>query len=195
LGVARLVFVFTTLLSAAAEATPVTWVNETDLPAEADFAILQFPASIFVSAGMPTGLIFGQIFENGMTPGAGANASITADVGFGPGGTDPRTNASWTWVAAAFSAQVGNNDEYQQQLIAPLVNGTYSYTYRFSLDGINYTAADLDGAGSNAGLTFDVNKLGTMTVTGGVVATPEPTARAFVALGVVLLAMIWVLRG
>jgi PEP-CTERM motif len=62
------------------------------------------------------------------------------------------------------------------------LNGTYSYTYRFSIDaGSNLTAADLDGAGSNAGLTFDPSNLGLLTVTDGIV--PEPSTGLLVIAG------------
>jgi hypothetical protein len=60
--------------------------------------------------------------------------------------------------------QVGNDDEYQRQIIAPAA-GTYAYGYRFSLDGLQWTYCDLDGAGSNSGLDFSSAQLGSMTVT------------------------------
>ena len=47
--------------------------------------------------------------------------------------------------------------------IAP-VPGTFSYAYRFSIDGTTATYCDLDGAGSNAGRTFDPTKLGVLIV-------------------------------
>ena len=41
---------------------PVTWLNETDLAAEADFAVLQFPAT-FTNTGAPHRRSFGRLFE------------------------------------------------------------------------------------------------------------------------------------
>lgn len=143
------------------------WVNESDQASEADYVVLQSPASFTVDAGDPTPDIYGQIFETGMTAGAGANASISAYVGYGAVGSNPLTDTSWLWFAATWSAPAGNNDEYKAQFTAPSFNGTYAYTYRFSVDGVNFTAADLDGAGSNSGLTFDSSKLGLMTVVNG----------------------------
>ena len=177
------------LFADTAQATPVTWVNETDAVSEPDFVRLLFPAAIAVTASTNTPTIFGQIFDAGRTEAGGANATILADVGYGTAGSDPRTDPSWVWFAASFNVQVGNNDEYQRFFLAPAINGTYSYTYRFSVDtGQTYTAADLDGAGWGAGPTFSPGNLGVMTVTGGTApptgpAVPEPATLGLVALG------------
>jgi uncharacterized repeat protein (TIGR01451 family) len=141
-------------------------LNESDLAAEADFCNIQFPGNFTIGAGQTTPAIYGRFYETGVTEAAGAAASVKAQLGYGPSGTDPRTNSNWVYVNATFNAQVGNDDEYQATLTAPLVPGTYSYVYRFSFDnGLNYTYADLNGAGANGGLTFEPAQLGTMTVT------------------------------
>jgi len=177
------------LFSDTAGATTVTWVNETNLGSEADFVQLQSPASLgTVAAGSTSLAILGQVFEAGKTESGGANASILADLGYGAAGTDPRTDSSWVWFGAIFNAQLGNNDQYARQLTVPLINGNYSYTFRFTVDGgLTYTAADLDGAGSNAALVFDSSQLGTFNVTDGTdpgaIATPEPATLALVTLG------------
>jgi hypothetical protein len=169
----------TTLASSTARAA---WVNETGLPEEADYVNLQFPSSFTVSAGTFTPTIYGRIFESGMTEAPGSNALILAEVGYGPLGSDPRTSGGWSWSSAVFNVQVGNDDEYQTNVLAPLINGTYSYTYRFSVDGgLNTTAADLNGAGSNIGQQFDPIDLGQMTVIDGIV--PEPGSLALLGLG------------
>ena len=60
--------------------------------------------------------------------------------------------------------QVGNNDEYQRSITAP-APGAYLYTYRFNLfpgnaaNNFGWTLADLDGAGSNPGLSYNPNNL------------------------------------
>ena len=164
LSVVCAAIVFSTSVASAS----TIWLNETDQASEADFVKLQSPASFTVNAGALTPNIYGRIYEFGKTEAAGANASIAAYVGYGAVGSNPLTDTSWLWFAAVYNVQVGNDDEYKAQFKDPSVNGTYAYTYRFSFDGGNsFTAADLDGAGSNFGLTFDSSQLGTMTVING----------------------------
>jgi hypothetical protein len=138
-------------------------INETNAASELDFCNLQFPASTTVASGGTTESLYGQVYETGVTEAAGANPLVVAQIGVGAAGSNPITS-TWTWGTAAFNTQVGNNDEYVRTLVggAP---GNYSYTSRFSLDGVNWTYCDLDGAGSNAGLTFDPALLGALTVT------------------------------
>ncbi len=178
------------LFGSDAAAAPVSWVNETGLAVEADFALLVSPSTLgTVGAGTTSATIFGEVFETGITPGAGANAAVFADVGYGLAGTDPRTDASWVWFSAIFDSQVGNDDRYRQQFLIPSFNGNYAYTFRFSIDsGLNYTAADLNGAGSNALQDFDPANLGTFNVVDGLdpSAVPEPATLVLVGLGSVI---------
>ena len=91
-----------------------------------------------------------------------ANASVRAQLGYGPAAANPEYQAGWTWTNATYNASCGgcgSNDEYQATFNLPAA-GTYDYVYRFSLDqGVSWTYCDNDqgdfGAGSNAGLTFD----------------------------------------
>jgi hypothetical protein len=149
-----------------------TWTtaqNETNAAGECDYCNLQFPAALAVSRGMTTADVFGQIFEAGRTDTTtgGAAPGISAELGFGASGSDPRTT-NWTWFPATFNVEAGinnNNDEYRGRMTAPSVAGTYSYTYRFSLDqGLTWTYADVGGAGSNGGADFSAANLGVMTV-------------------------------
>jgi hypothetical protein len=73
--------------------------------------------------------------------------------------------AAWTWFPATYNTQVGADDEFVGSLTAPLLTGSYSYTYRFTFDGQSWTYCDLDGAGANPALDFSAAQLGTMTVT------------------------------
>jgi hypothetical protein len=165
--------VLTFALAASAGAQPADLVfrngfepalNETDLPAEADYCIIQFPASVLVGPGELTPLIDGRLFEVGATEAAGAPSGWVAQVGYGPSGSDPRTDAGWLFTPATYNVQVGNDDEFQASLVAP-APGTYSYAYRFSVDGGGrWTYCDVDGAGANGGLTFESTNLGVMTV-------------------------------
>ena len=149
-------------------------------PNECDFCILQFPSNITAVSGSTTQNIYGRIFEAGVTEAEGASASITAQLGYGPAGSDPRTSVGWTYFNATFNVQVGNDDEYQATMIAPQAVGTYRYTFRFSLDGgANWSYADLDGAGSNPGLAFDPNNLGAMGVATACPETLTPNSQYF----------------
>src|SRR5687767_3257435 len=143
----------------------------TPLPNDCDFCILQFPASLSAVSGATTEPVYGRIFEAGVTEAEGPSPMITAQVGFGPVGSDPRSASGWTYFDATFNVQIGNDDEYQGTMIAP-GEGTYRYVFRFSFDGgANWSYADLDGAGSNPGLTFDPNNLGTMNTSPASVPT------------------------
>jgi hypothetical protein len=136
---------------------------------DVDYAVLQFPQTLNLQASQSSGSVYGIVYEAGMTSIPGEPESMIASLGYGPANTDPRTSAAWSWSAANYNAQIGNNDEFFGSFAAPAVNGSYSFTYRFSLNGgATWTVADLDGAGTNAGLSFDPNLLGLLTVTGGV---------------------------
>ena len=125
---------------------------------EADFCIIQSPPTLSVSGGVQTPFVRGQIYELGVTEPPGASPLITAQVGYGTAGSDPRTATSWTYFPAVFNLQSGLNDEYQGAMTSPTVGDTYSYVYRFSFDsGLNWSYADLDGAGTNPGLSFNPN--------------------------------------
>jgi adhesin/invasin len=142
--------------------------NETGSVLEADFCILQFPASFTVQRNQTTVSIYGKIYELGVTEADGSPPGIIAEVGYGNAGTDPRSNSTWRFFPAEYSAQVLNDDEFVGSFTAPNVNVStnYSYTFRFSQDGgLRWTYCDKDGAGSNEGHDFSASELGTMTVT------------------------------
>jgi hypothetical protein len=150
-------------------------LNETNVGPEADFCDIQFPFATTTTVNVPSELIFGQIFEGGVTDFAVGfpAANITAELGVGPLGADPTVAPGWVFFSTQFNVETGinnNNDEYKGTLTIP-VAGVFSYTYRFSIDGINFTYCDQGpdaggdgGSGSNGGLTFESNRLGTITV-------------------------------
>ena len=131
--------------------------NETDWDLELDYCIVQSPKT----TTDPSATIFGRVYESGVTENPGASGTIVAELGYGPVGTDPQTDIGWTYISATFSSQIANDDEYQASL-PDLPSGIYSYTYRFSLDGLWYTYADTDGAGSNASLDYNSGSHGTL---------------------------------
>ena len=132
-------------------------------PNECDYCALESPSSFTLNPGATTPSIFGQIFETGLTEATGQGAGVTAQLGYGPQGSDPQLGG-WTFFNASYDSDSGNNDRYVATFTAPAA-GTYSYTYRFSFDGgANWTYADLDGNGTNSGLSFSTAQLGTMNV-------------------------------
>ena len=144
--------------------TDTVALNETGNANEADFCNVQFPTSISMTTADTT-TVFAQVFETGVTEAPGASASVTAEVGYGPKTANPQHETGWTWISATFNVQSGNNDEYQADF-ATLAAGTYSYGARFSLDaGTTWTYCDVNGAGSNIGLTFETPQLPEMVVT------------------------------
>lgn len=174
------------MLSVQSEAAPF-WMNETDQPLEMDYCNLQFPASFSGQANTASPTIYGQAYELGTTEAAGPPALLLAQLGYGPAGSDPTVDPNWIWFAATYNVQVGNNDEYQKSITLPAYNGIYSYTFRFSLDGgSTFTAADIGGAGSNAGLSFEPANLGVMTVTDGT-DLPEPSSLTLAAMALPML--------
>jgi endonuclease/exonuclease/phosphatase family metal-dependent hydrolase len=76
-------------------------------------------------------IVYGQIWIEGTTDQPGAAAGIEAELGFGPVGSDP---SSWTWTPATYNVDVGNNDEYLAELIAPS-SGLFDYLFRYRLNG------------------------------------------------------------
>jgi endonuclease/exonuclease/phosphatase family metal-dependent hydrolase len=88
-------------------------------------------------------IVFGQLWLDGGTPMAGAHSGVVAQLGWGPSGSNPATDEGWTWVPAAFHADVGDRDEFSAQLVAPAAGGAYSYAYRYQLEpGAAWSYAD-----------------------------------------------------
>lgn len=150
---------------------PDVW-NESNLAAtnngELHYCVVQFPTSLGpVSTGSALPTVYGQVYKPGITDSAGNQASIVAQLGIGPRLANPETvPGSFTWTAATFNNQQANNYEYQASgVTAPGSAGQYSYVYRMSLDsGATWTYCDVDGAGWNAGLSFEVTRIPLLTV-------------------------------
>ncbi|MBX3250108.1 MAG: lamin tail domain-containing protein [Myxococcales bacterium] len=141
-------------------------VNETGEALEADFCNVQFPASVMVAAGAPLDTVYGRIYELGVTDTApNPSPEITAEIGIGPRNSNPQWEGGWTYTPATYNLRDGNDEEYQVDASTPAA-GEYSYVYRFSLDGgASWTYCDLNGAGSNGGLSFETTQLPRLLVT------------------------------
>lgn len=143
---------------------PVFVQNESDSANEANYCSVQFPLSLGAPAGTPM-TVYAQIWEPGLTEAAGPpSAAILGQVGYGPASANPQYESGWTWTNATWNLQSGNNDEFKATFSAP-PTGSYRYVYRFSIDfGATWTLCDLDGAGANPGLTFDLAQEAPMSI-------------------------------
>ncbi len=133
------------------------------------FCNTQFPATLNLADG-GSGVVYGRVYQAGVTDAPGAHATMRAELGFTPSaqrGADPGVSAQWTWFAADYNTQVVNDDEYQATF-GPADAGTYTYAFRFTrTDGGSYCFGDLDGAGSAGGFNGEngmADNLGQATV-------------------------------
>ncbi|WP_164012864.1 IPT/TIG domain-containing protein [Pyxidicoccus trucidator] len=110
--------------------------------------------------------VAGQVYAAGITQGAGAGSGLVAQLGYGPADSDPRDSAAWTWVNATYKAEHGNNDEWEADLPNPGTEGTWRVAFRFSISENAWRVCDADGVNDSTEgpLTFNVGKLGTLTV-------------------------------
>jgi glycosidase len=109
---------------------------------------LQWPPTLThtISATHRTDNVYGQVWIDGVTSQPGPALSLTAQLGFGPDGSNPDGNPAWSWIAAAFNSDAGNNDEFVASLL-PESTGRFDYAYRYTVtDGRDWVYADLDGS-------------------------------------------------
>ncbi len=123
-----------------------------------DFCVLQFPVNLPGDAPATAGTtvtVFSQYFENGLTNatnGPDALATLVVELGIGPDGSDPDGHPGWRWQAMAANAGFvdANNDEYQADLLIPLVDAEFDFAARYSLDsGATYVYCDSGDGSSN----------------------------------------------
>ena len=135
---------------------------------EIDWANLQYPESGIILIGESFD-IYSQVFIDGLTNQTGQAADVQAWIGYSLEDTDPST---WTnWISSAFSADVGNNDEYIADLgIVLSSEGTYYYASRFQYleQDVVYGGFSTDGGGFWDGSTY---VSGLLTVNG---TPPDP---------------------
>jgi hypothetical protein len=156
--------------TATAYACPVAAypANETGY-LEAAWCAVTSPLSEVIGAGVTVDTIYGQVRQPGMTEAAGANAAVTAQVGWGPVAANPLYEPGWTWYPTAWVQQAGEGDEYAGSFTAPSASGTYRYAFRFSFDsGAHWTYCDGDvrdgGAGADPGFAFEPATVPVLTV-------------------------------
>ena len=140
--------------------------NESDLELEADFCNIQFPTNdIQIALGDSTPLIFSQIFEAGLTDtSAGQATGVLVQFGLSRNATPTSLQDFVFSDGPIFNVEAGNNDEYSHSFV-PSAEGTFRFLFRYSLDGgLNWTACDEDGAGSNDNLALSFDNAGTVVV-------------------------------
>ncbi len=116
-----------TVSSSAAAVATVDWCN------------LQWPASGNIRGGTDYN-VYARVYKAGVTEAAGQGANISAWIGYNTVNNDPAANdGDWTWVAASYNTDAGNNDEYMANIATGLTGGTYYYASRFQYDGGPYT--------------------------------------------------------
>jgi hypothetical protein len=153
--------------------------NESDFSNEAaalphlviGWANIQWPPSARFTVSVYNSLtVYGQVWIDGATSKPGPTPSLSAQLGYGPGGSDARSNSSWTWLDATFNVDSGNNDEFKGTF-TPDRAGSYSYAYRYSTTGgREWVYADLDGIGNG----FDPAQEGSLVVDPSSDTTPGP---------------------
>jgi hypothetical protein len=110
--------------------------------------------------------VLAQVWVQGVTPGTGAGAGVMGQLGWGPAGSDPRTSSAWNWTAAQYKNDLFDNDEYDATLPNPGVVGSYSFAYRFQVNGGAFRYCDSDGVNDSTtgNLTFSLDRMGALTV-------------------------------
>ncbi len=102
-----------------------------------DFCNLQFPGSATIGQGSSL-TVYAQVFKSGVTEAAGQGSNILGWIGTSNSNTDP-SGLGWTWTAATFNTQSGNNDEYKANIGSALGTGTYYYASRFQYNSGPYS--------------------------------------------------------
>ena len=119
----------------------------TSLPDTVDHCILHAPPSTSAGPSESTVMIYGRVRVNGYTDTTeGEVGFISAEVGYGPDGSDPSSSAEWHWKGADFDEDADPSDQYGAMLTAPASAGSYDYAYRFKAGSGDWTFCDSDGS-------------------------------------------------
>ena len=121
-----------------------------------DYAALLEPVSVITYADQPGVSVSAEVYEPAVTDSEGQGASLQAEYGYGA----PETAVeNWTWAAATYNGDSGNNDLYGG-ILDESEAGLFAFTFRFSMDGVNWLYADATGNLDG----FDVADAGTWEV-------------------------------
>ncbi len=143
---------------AQAQQAPLTVGNTDDI----NYCKLQWPLTLTQAANATTPtILYGQVFEAGITGTAGIDPAVAFDAEWGWGKKNDDPGLGWTWAPAQFNdAATGGNNEFMANLTG-VPAGTWSYAFRFRRSGNHaWCYGDLDGNGADAGLNGFTEKQG-----------------------------------
>ncbi|PTX60036.1 putative secreted protein (Por secretion system target) [Kordia periserrulae] len=142
-------------------------------PDVADFCNVDFPKTATITQG-DTFNVYAQVYEPGITDAVGQGANVEAWIGYNTTDNDPRTDAGWTWVAATYDSDSGNNDQYTAEIGSALTAGTYYYASRFRINSSDFTYGGI--LADNMGNFWDP-----VTYNSGILTiNPPPTANVVI---------------
>ena len=134
-----------------------------------DWCNLQWPPDGNIDEGTEF-IVYAQAWLDGVTSETGATPGLSAWVGISTQDTDP---AGWdenAWTSSQFNTDVGNNDEFMNDIGTSLASGTYYYASRFKLEDGDYTYG---GYSSTGGGFWN----GTTNVSGSLVVDPATSIK------------------
>ena len=119
-----------------------------------DYCHLQWPCTMTLARGSASLEVYAWVYQGGVTVGSGAGTGVAVQLGVGPDGTSPVTDARWAWSPMTYNADKDGlsagdlaNDEYAGTFVAP-EPGAWDYCARVSVDGgRSWTACDAGGEG------------------------------------------------
>ena len=84
-----------------------------------------------ISALAATPAICAEATITGRTGPSGPVASLRAELGFGPAGSDPQADPTWLWGPAAYAGAVGAADRFCATLLPEQI-GSFAYAFRLT---------------------------------------------------------------
>ena len=114
---------------------------------EVDWGNVQWPETGNIRSG-DSFTVYAQVYEPGVTDSSGQGTGISVWIGYSTVDNDPTDSANagdWTWIAASYNTDQGNNDEYMAEIGSGLSAGTYYYASRFQLNGGPYKYGGYNG--------------------------------------------------
>jgi hypothetical protein len=112
------------------------------------------------------GNVYGQIFIDGATSGAGAAPNVQAWVGVSSSNDDPSTWGTSAWTLATYLGEVGNNDEYKGVIsgAGKAVGTQLYYALRWQIGTGSYIYSGITTSGAVAGDAWGTQNQGSPPV-------------------------------